>query len=113
MREKYKAKVYSLFGSQTVAYQAPPQDFPGKNTGVGCQFLLQRIFLTQGSNPDLPHRKQMLYSLSHQGSAMVMLRKGQSHSRLPSLSDSAGRRRSRLGQGWKTGPMLLPKGVLA
>ena len=24
--------------------------FPGKNTGVGCHFLLQRIFLTQGSN---------------------------------------------------------------
>ena len=25
-----------------------PWDFPGKNTGVGCHFLLQRIFLTQG-----------------------------------------------------------------
>ena len=25
-------------------------DFPGKNTGVGCQFLLQGIILTQGSN---------------------------------------------------------------
>ena len=25
-------------------------DFPGKNTGVGCHFLLQGIFLTQGSN---------------------------------------------------------------
>jgi len=23
------------------------QDFPGKNTGVGCHFLLQGIFLTQ------------------------------------------------------------------
>ena len=28
-------------------------DFPGKNTGVGCYFLLQGIFLTQGSNPCL------------------------------------------------------------
>ena len=28
-----------------------PWDFPGKNTGVGCHFLLPRIFLTQGSNP--------------------------------------------------------------
>ena len=28
-----------------------PWDFPGKNTGVGCQALLQGIFLTQGSNP--------------------------------------------------------------
>ena len=28
-----------------------PWDFPGKNTGVGCCFLLQRIFPTYGSNP--------------------------------------------------------------
>ena len=27
-----------------------PWGSPGKNTGVGCHFLLQRIFLTQGSN---------------------------------------------------------------
>ena len=27
-----------------------PWDFSGKNTGVGCHALLQRIFLTQGSN---------------------------------------------------------------
>ena len=26
------------------------EDSPGKNTGVGCHFLLQGIFLTQGSN---------------------------------------------------------------
>ena len=26
-------------------------DFPGKNTGVGCHFLLQGIFPTQGLNP--------------------------------------------------------------
>ena len=30
-------------------------DFPGKNTGVGCHFLLQGIFLTQGSNQQLLH----------------------------------------------------------
>ena len=28
-----------------------PWNFPGKNTGVGCPFLLQGIFLTQGLNP--------------------------------------------------------------
>ena len=28
-----------------------PWDSPGKNTGVGCHFHLQGIFLTQGSNP--------------------------------------------------------------
>ena len=38
-----------------------PWDFPGKNTGVGCHFLLQGIFLTQGLNPGLPHCRQMLY----------------------------------------------------
>ena len=35
---------------------------------MGCHFLLQGIFLTQGSNPGLPHCKQILYRLSHQGS---------------------------------------------
>ena len=34
-----------------LAHQAPlSKDFPGKNTGVGCHFLLQGIFPTQGSN---------------------------------------------------------------
>ena len=32
-----------------------PLNFPGKNTGVGCQFLLQGIFLTQGWSPRLLH----------------------------------------------------------
>ena len=35
--------------------------------GVGCHFLLQGIFPTQGSNLGLPHCRQMLYPLSHQG----------------------------------------------
>ena len=30
-----------------------PWDFPGKNTEVGCHFLLQGIFSTQVSNPSL------------------------------------------------------------
>ena len=30
-----------------------PWDFPGKSTRVGCHFLLQGIFPTQGSNPCL------------------------------------------------------------
>ena len=32
-----------------------PGDSPGDNTGVGCLFLLQGIFLTYGSNPHLLH----------------------------------------------------------
>ena len=35
---------------------------------VGTPSLLQGIFPTQGSNPDLPHCRQILYRLSHQGS---------------------------------------------
>ena len=43
-------------------------DSPGKNTGMGCHFLLQGIFLTQGSSLRLLHCRQVLYHLSHQGS---------------------------------------------
>ena len=42
-----------------------PWDSPGKNTGVGCHSFLQRIFLTQGSNPGLLRCRQVLYHLSH------------------------------------------------
>ena len=48
-----------------------PWDFPGKNIRVGCCFLLQGIFPTQGSNLHLLcllHCRQILYSLSHHGS---------------------------------------------
>ena len=41
---------------------------PGQNTGVGSLSLLQGIFPTQGLNPSLPHCRQTLYHLSHQGS---------------------------------------------
>ena len=43
-------------------------DSPGKNTGVGCQALLQGIVPTQGLNPGLLHCRWILYRLSHQGS---------------------------------------------
>ena len=49
-----------------------PWDFPGKSTRVGCHFLLQGIFPTQGSNPGLPHCRPMLYHLSHQGSPRIL-----------------------------------------
>ena len=47
-------------------------DSPGQNTGVGCHALLQRIFPTQGSNPGLPHCRQILYHLSHQGNIIII-----------------------------------------
>ena len=46
----------------TIALQVLcPWDSPGKNTGVGCHFLLQGIFPTQGLNPGLLHCRQILY----------------------------------------------------
>ena len=45
-----------------------PWDSLGKNAGVGCHFLLQGIFLTQGTNLGLLHWRQNLYRLSHQES---------------------------------------------
>ena len=45
-----------------------PWDFPGKNTGVGCHFLLQGIFLTQGSNFHLLHWQSDSLLLCHLGS---------------------------------------------
>ena len=42
-------------------------DSPGKNTRMGCHALLPGIIPTQGSNPGLPHCRQILYQLSHKG----------------------------------------------
>ena len=39
-----------------------PWDSPGKSTGVGCHFLLQEIFPTQGSNPLFLHWQADSYS---------------------------------------------------
>ena len=41
---------------------------PGQNTGVGNLSLLQGILPTQGSNPGIPHYRQIPYQLSHKGS---------------------------------------------
>ena len=58
------------------------RDFPGKNTGIGCRFLLQRIFASQGSNP---HLLNFLYwqgdllQLSHLGSLTSYPKESLSH----------------------------------
>ena len=64
----------------TVAHQAVcPWDFPGKSSGVGCHFLLQGIFPTQGSNPRLPSLLRFLHlqagssPLNHLGSPQIWL----------------------------------------
>ena len=56
---------YSLPGSSVHGYSS------GKNTGMGCHALLHGIFPIQGSNPDLPHCRQILYHLSHQRSLRI------------------------------------------
>ena len=45
-----------------------PWAFPGKNTGLGCHFLLQGIFPTQGLNLCLLHWRVDSLPLSHLGS---------------------------------------------
>ena len=49
-------------------------DFPSKSIGVGCHFLLQRIFPTQGWNPGLPHCKQMILPSEPQGKLHTWVR---------------------------------------
>ena len=56
----------------TVALQIPlSMGFPGKSTGMGCHFLLQRIFPAQWSNLGLLHCRWILYQLSYQGSPSI------------------------------------------
>ena len=56
-----------LFGTPWTS----PWNSPGQNAGVGSLSLLQGIFPTQGSNPGLPHCRQILYQLSHKGSPVL------------------------------------------
>ena len=39
---------------------------------MGSLSLLQGIFPTQGSNPGLPHCRQILYQLSHRGNPRIL-----------------------------------------
>ena len=49
-----------------------PWNSPGHSTGVGSLSLLQGIFLTQGSNPGLPHCRRFLYQMSHKGRLRIL-----------------------------------------
>ena len=50
-----------------------PRNSLGQNTGVYLSLsLLQGIFLTQRSNPGLPHCRWILYQLSHKGSPRIL-----------------------------------------
>ena len=52
-----------------------PWESPGKNTEVGCHFLLQGIFLTQGSNLSFLHCKQIVFAEPYQllGSVLTLV----------------------------------------
>ena len=59
-------------------YCSPPGSFdhgdsPGKNTGVGCQALLQGTFPTWGSSPGFLKCRWSLYCLSRQGSPDIYM----------------------------------------
>ena len=49
-----------------------PWNSAGQNTGVDSLSLLQGIFPTQRSYPSLPHYRQILYQLSHNGSPRIV-----------------------------------------
>ena len=48
-------------------------DFPGKNIGVGCYFLPQGIFLSQGSNLCCLHWQAHSLPMSYQESPQISL----------------------------------------
>ena len=49
-----------------------PWNSSGQDIGVSSPSLLQQIFPTQGSNPGLPHWRQILYNLSNQGGPRIL-----------------------------------------
>ena len=57
-RHRHMFSCVWLFATPWTARLLCAWNFPSKNTGVCCHFLLQRIFLTQGSNPHLLHRQE-------------------------------------------------------
>ena len=64
---------------RTVAHQAPlsplsMEFFPGMSTRVGCHFLLQGVFLDEGTNPHLLLWQAYSLPLSHLGSPSLYCR---------------------------------------
>ena len=59
-----------LPASLSESHWTVPWNSPGPNTGVGSLSLLQGIFPTQGSNPGLPHCRQIRYQLSHKAASL-------------------------------------------
>jgi len=68
--KKVKMKVAQPCPTLCNPMDCSPWNSPGQNTGVGNLSL--QIFPFQGSNPGLPHCRQILYQLSHQGSPRIL-----------------------------------------
>ena len=69
---KSLSRVWLFATPWTVAYQAPlSMWFSRQECWSGLPFHLQGIFPTQESNWGLPHCRQTLYRLSHQGSPLI------------------------------------------
>ena len=67
-----KSESHSVVSNSLQPHGLNPWNSPGQNTGVGTLSLLQGIFPTLGSNPGLPHCRQILYQLSHKGSPRIL-----------------------------------------
>ena len=68
---KVKVKLTQSYPTICKPMDYSPCNIPGQITGVNSLSLLQGIFPTQGSNPGLPHCRQILYQLSHKGSPII------------------------------------------
>ena len=77
-----------------------PWDFPGKSTGVGCHFLLQRIF---------PHCRQIPHRLSHTKGTQTCSPR-QACSQVPLSSPLLGASSTPPRQPAYHGPTVLPSG---
>ena len=53
----WQALILNLHSSHSSVHR----DFTGKNSGMGCHFLLQGLYLKQGLNPRLLLGRQILY----------------------------------------------------
>ena len=69
---KWKVSHSVVFDSLWPHELYSPWNSPGQSNGRGSRSLLQGIFPTQGSNPCLPHCRQILYRLSHQGNPRIL-----------------------------------------
>ena len=65
--------------THTHTYIFFPRPLPGKNTEVGCHFLLQGIFPTQGLNLCLLHWQMGSLALYHLGSPIFMYKHTHTH----------------------------------